>query len=68
MNIYTGLLFLHGYRVDIEQLIDYGPSYGNEVANQRALRESWELEATPEAPAANDAEQAPRPNDLDACA
>lgn len=68
MNIYTGLLFLHGYRIDLDRTQDYGPSFGNDLANQRALRERWELDATPDVPAANDADHAPRPNDRNACA
>jgi uncharacterized protein (DUF934 family) len=48
MNIYTGLLFLHGHILDADQFAepahaaaDYGPSYGNRVANARVLRERY---------------------------
>ena len=47
MNVYTGLLFLHGHIVDTRTFAapaDYGPSYGNKVANDRLLRERWENE------------------------
>lgn len=68
MNIYTGLLFLHGYRVDLDHDQNYREKLGNGPANERALRERWELDAVPEQPAANAAEPAVRPNNLDACA
>ena len=42
MNVYTGLLFLHGYLTDPDLLADYGAGYGNRVANARATRERWE--------------------------
>ena len=43
MNVYTGLLFLHGHLVDLRAVDpDYGQTYGNRVANDRVLRESWE--------------------------
>jgi hypothetical protein len=44
MNIYTGLLFLHGHVVDARtfaQDADFGPTYGNRIASERALRPSW---------------------------
>jgi hypothetical protein len=44
MNLYTGLLFLHGHLVDLAPFAEqpeYGPSYGNKVANDRVLRERW---------------------------
>jgi hypothetical protein len=54
MNIYTGLLFLHGHILDADQFAepahaaaDYGPSYGNRVANARVLRERWERDNPP---------------------
>ena len=56
MNIYKNLLFLHGYLTDTAQADDdYGPTYGNRVASEKLLRESWELERdlreiTPPAP------------------
>jgi hypothetical protein len=43
MNVYTGLLFLQGHIVD-PSVVDDGyatSSYGNRVANARALREPW---------------------------
>jgi hypothetical protein len=45
MNIYTGLLFLQGHIADARVFAGdagYSRSYGNDVANQRALRPSWE--------------------------
>jgi hypothetical protein len=48
MNVYTGLLFLHGHILDAGLLADRDgyrePRYGNSAANQRALRERWENE------------------------
>jgi hypothetical protein len=50
MNVYTGLLFLHGHIVDPRLVAEpappaaYGTSYGNRVANARVLRERWERE------------------------
>lgn len=44
MNVYTGLLFLHGHIADPSLFADasYATSrYGNKVANDRALREPW---------------------------
>ena len=48
MNTWTGLLFLHGHIVDA-RVADpdfdqraYGQTYGNRVANDRVLRETWE--------------------------
>lgn len=49
MNVYTGLLFLQGHVADPTLFADdagYGqPTYGNRVANERVLRESWERSA-----------------------
>jgi hypothetical protein len=45
MNIYTGLLFLHGHIADarlFDSDAEFGRTYGNSVANDRALRERWE--------------------------
>ena len=50
MNVYTGLLFLHGHIADADLFADpatpaapgYGAGYGNRVANARSLRERWE--------------------------
>ena len=43
MNIYTGLLFLHGHFTDARQAASYdAPSYGDAVATDRLLRERWE--------------------------
>jgi hypothetical protein len=45
MNIYTGLLFLHGHIADprlFDEGAEFGRTYGNSVANDRALRERWE--------------------------
>jgi hypothetical protein len=47
MNVYTGLLFLHGHILDANAFADapeYGPSFGNQVANERGLRDRWERE------------------------
>jgi hypothetical protein len=48
MNVYTGLLFLHGHITDASQFAEpegyRQPSYGNPAANERALRERWENE------------------------
>jgi hypothetical protein len=45
MNVYTGLLFLHGHVTDASLFDDDATyatsSYGNRVANARALREPW---------------------------
>jgi hypothetical protein len=44
MNLYTGLLFLHGHIADPSLLDDTGyatSTYGNKVANARALRAPW---------------------------
>ena len=44
MNLYTGLLFLHGHLTDATLFDDTSyatSSYGNKVANARALREPW---------------------------
>jgi len=45
MNIYTGLLFLQGHIADARLFdgdAEFGRTYGNAVANDRHLRESWE--------------------------
>lgn len=42
MNLFTGLLFLHGYVTDPDLLVDYRAGYGNRVANAKATRERWE--------------------------
>ena len=45
MNIYTGLLFLHGHVADVRTFAEdpeFSPTYGNRVANERALLPSWE--------------------------
>jgi hypothetical protein len=43
MNIYKGLLFLHGHLLESALTEDdFGPTYGNRVANEKALREHWE--------------------------
>jgi hypothetical protein len=45
MNIYKNLLFLHGYLLDPSLADDdFGPTYGNRVASEKALRERWESE------------------------
>ena len=45
MNIYKSLLFLHGYLVESAlDEDDFGPTYGNRVASEKALREHWESE------------------------
>jgi hypothetical protein len=48
MNVYTGLLFLHGHIADARLFADHDgyrqASYGNPAANERALRERWENE------------------------
>jgi hypothetical protein len=45
MNIYKGLLFLHGYLLDPKLADDdFGPTYGNRIASEQALRERWETE------------------------
>lgn len=59
MNLYTHLLFLHGYITDPALVGDYGAQFGNRRANRRALREIWEPGTLP-AKAAND-EPAPEP-------
>jgi hypothetical protein len=44
MNIYKGLLFLHGHLLEkalTEE--DFGPTYSNRVATEKALREPWEF-------------------------
>ena len=46
MNVYTSLLFLQGYLAHQSLAADYGPSYGNRVANDRLLRERWERDAS----------------------
>jgi hypothetical protein len=51
MNIFTGLLFQHGHitNVDLAKRLadtkpadDYGQTYGNQVANEKHFRESWD--------------------------
>lgn len=45
MNIYKSLLFLHGHLLESAlSNEDYGPTYGNRVATEQALREPWETE------------------------
>ena len=48
MNIYTGLLFLHGHVADASLFAGHDgyrqSRYGNSAANERALRERWENE------------------------
>lgn len=45
MNIYKSLLFLHGYLLDPALAEDdFGPTYGNRVASEKALRERWQLQ------------------------
>lgn len=45
MNIYKSLLFLHGYLLDPTLAHDdFGPTYGNRVASEKALRERWQLQ------------------------
>lgn len=45
MNIYNTLLFLNGKLPAAKQVeADFGPTYGNRVASERALRERWEIE------------------------
>lgn len=45
MNIYKSLLFLHGYLLESALTADdFGPTYGNRVATEKALRERWESE------------------------
>lgn len=39
---FNTVLFQHGYISESELAeVDYGPSYGNRVATERALREQW---------------------------
>ena len=48
MNIYKSLLFLHGYLLDPTLADDeFGQTYGNRVASEKALRERWESERSP---------------------
>jgi hypothetical protein len=48
MNIYKSLLFLHGYLLDPTLADDeFGQTYGNRVASEKALRERWESERGP---------------------
>lgn len=51
MNIFSGLLFLQGHisntdlvnsLADTTPAKDYGQTYGNKVANKKALRETWD--------------------------
>jgi hypothetical protein len=45
MNIYKNLLFLHGYLLDPKVAEDdFGPTYGNRVASEKALRAPWQPE------------------------
>jgi len=45
MNIYKSLLFLHGHLLESALTADdFGPTYGNRVASEKALRERWESE------------------------
>ena len=58
MNLYAGLLFLHGHVTDPSLFADasYATStYGNRVANARALRASWGREDDVDDGAADDA-------------
>lgn len=42
MNIFKGLLFLEGYLTDTSLADDeFGPSYGNKTASQRAFRDAF---------------------------
>jgi len=55
MNVYTGLLFLHGHIIDAGLFAEpegyRQSSYGNSAANERALRERWENERREHHPA-----------------
>ena len=55
MNIFKGLLFLHGHitnaelassltrsGTDTDVAEDYGQTYGNHVANEKQFRERWD--------------------------
>ncbi len=51
MNIFSGLLFLHGHIVNVDlakrlagdtPAEDYGQTYGNHVANEKHFREPWD--------------------------
>ena len=51
MNIFAGLLFLHGHisNADLASTLaeptpaeDYGQTYGNQVANEKQFREPWD--------------------------
>lgn len=65
MNVYTGLLFLHGHILDAGLFGDrdgYRESrYGNSAANERALRERWENERREHHPAGREDDVAASP-------
>ena len=51
MSIFTGLLFLQGHisnadlassLADTSPAEDYGPTYGNQIANEKQFRERWD--------------------------
>ncbi len=51
MNIFTGLLFLHGHITNVElakrladnqPADDYGQTYGNQLANEKHFRAPWD--------------------------
>ena len=51
MNIFSGLLFMHGHITNPElakrlagepETEDYGQTYGNHVANEKHFREPWD--------------------------
>ena len=51
MNIFAGLLFLHGHisNADLARSLaepmpteDYGQTHGNQVANEKQIREPWD--------------------------